>query len=174
MVEVLRDGRPALPGEVGEVVVTDLNNLCLPFIRYRIGDLAVAMDPAVPCPCGRGLPRLGRIEGRVQSLILGSNGAVVPGTFFAHLFKDYDWLVRQYQVVQERPGQIMLRVVRGPRFDAAAFERELLVALRRFLGADMQIDVEPVEQIAMVRTGKRQATLSRVPLDFQRLPPPSQ
>lgn len=174
VVEVLRDGRPALPGEVGEVVITDLNNLCLPFIRYRIGDLAVAMDPAVPCPCGRGLPRLGRIEGRVQSLILGSNGAVVPGTFFAHLFKDYDWLVRQYQVVQERPGQITLKVVRGPRFDATAFERELLQALRRFLGADMQIDVEPVEQIAMVRTGKRQATLSRVPLDFQRLPPASQ
>ena len=51
------DGKPAEPGEVGEVVVTDLNNNCLPFIRYRIGDLAVAMDPERECTCGRGAPR---------------------------------------------------------------------------------------------------------------------
>ena len=41
LVEVLKDGRPAAPGEIGEIVITDLNNYCLPFIRYRIGDLPV-------------------------------------------------------------------------------------------------------------------------------------
>ena len=43
IVEILRDGKPALPGEIGEVVITDLNNYCMPFLRYRIGDLAEAM-----------------------------------------------------------------------------------------------------------------------------------
>src|SRR5205085_9123193 len=74
VVEVLKDGRPAAPGEIGEVVVTDLNNYCLPFIRYRIGDLAEQLDPRQACACGRGLPRLGKIEGRVQSIIIGSKG----------------------------------------------------------------------------------------------------
>ena len=50
MVEVLWDGRAGRPGELGEVVVTDLNNFCMPFIRYRIGDLAVALDPARALP----------------------------------------------------------------------------------------------------------------------------
>src|SRR5262249_13372679 len=35
IVEVLRDGQPVAPGEVGEVVITDLNNFCMPFIRCR-------------------------------------------------------------------------------------------------------------------------------------------
>ena len=57
-------------------MITDLNNYCMPFIRYRIGDLAEAMDATDACACGRGLPRIGNIEGRVQSIIIGANGRV--------------------------------------------------------------------------------------------------
>ncbi len=168
VVEVLKDGRPATPGELGEVVITDLNNFCLPLIRYRIGDLAVAMDPLAPCPCGRGLPRLGRIEGRVQSMIVGAAGHVVPGSLFPHLLKDYDYAVRQFQVVQEQPGAVVLKVVKAPRFDEAVFG-EVLRTLRRFLGDDTRIDVEFVDHIPMVRTGKRQVSLSKVKIDYQEL-----
>lgn len=168
VVEVLRDGRPARPGELGEVVITDLNNLCMPFIRYRIGDLAVAMDESETCPCGRGLPRLGRIEGRVQSMIVGTQGHVVPGSLFPHLFKDYSHVVRQFQVVQERPGAVVLNVVKASRFDERTFAA-LLEELRRFLGEDLAIDIRFVETIPLVRTGKRQTTLSRLDLDFQEL-----
>ena len=169
VVEILKDGRQALPGEVGEVVITDLNNLCLPFIRYRVGDLAEAMDGTEPCPCGRGLPRVGRIEGRVQSLVIGAHGKVMPGTFFSHLFKDYDHLVRQYQVVQEERGAITLKVVKGSRFTPELFEREILTVLRRYLGEETRIDVQFVDLIPLVRTGKRQAVISKLSLDFQKL-----
>ena len=166
MVEVLKDGSPAQPGEVGEVVITDLNNYCLPFIRYRIGDLAEAVDPTEACACGRGLPRLGRIEGRVQSIVVGASGQYIPGTFFAHLFKDYEHAIRQFQIVQERRGAIRLRVVKGGRFSEAAL-REVLATLRRFLGEQMQIEVQFEENIDMVRTGKRLACVSKLGIDFQ-------
>jgi len=169
IVEILKDGRAALPGEVGEVVITDLNNLCLPFVRYRVGDLAEAMDNATSCACGRGLPRIGRIEGRVQSLVIGAHGRVMPGTFFSHLFKDYDYLVRQYQVVQEERGAIVLKVVKGSRFAPDLFEREILSVLRRYLGEETRIDVQFVDLIPLVRTGKRQAVVSKLSLDFQKL-----
>src|SRR6185295_20378238 len=78
IVEILKDGVPAEPGELGEVVITDLNNFCMPLIRYRVGDLAVAMDNTKTCPCGRGLPRIGRIEGRTQAIIFGPNGLFMP------------------------------------------------------------------------------------------------
>ena len=166
VVEILKDGRPAQPGELGEVVITDLNNLVMPLIRYRIGDLAVAMDPAVACACGRGLPRIGRIEGRVQAVIVAENGAYIPGTFFSHLFKDYDHVVRQYQVVQEQRGAIRLRIVRGSRFSTEQFD-EILALMREYLGAGMRIDVEFTERIEMVRTGKHRSTVSALDLDLQ-------
>jgi len=171
IVEILKDGRPAKPGEVGEIVITDLSNHCLPFLRYRIGDLAVAVDNSETCGCGRGLPRIGKIEGRVQAIIVGTNGNYVPGTFFAHLFKDYDYVVRQYQVVQESLGSIKLKVIKASAFNDEAFE-EVLSELRKFLGADMRIDVEFVDNIPMVRTGKRQGSISTIKMDFQAIEAP--
>ncbi|NUM48488.1 MAG: phenylacetate--CoA ligase family protein [Anaerolineales bacterium] len=64
-IEVLNEqGLPCLPGERGEVVVTDLVNFVAPLIRYRLGDVVVRGE-AVVCPCGRGLPvGVERVEGR--------------------------------------------------------------------------------------------------------------
>ena len=166
IIETLKDGEPAAPGEIGEVVVTDLNNLCLPFIRYRIGDLAEAMDPAIPCACGRGLPRIGNIQGRVQSIIIGSKGQYVPGTFFAHVLKDYDHAIRQFQIVQEQRGSIVFKVVKGKRYTDEVLA-EVLGVLHKFLGEELVIQVDFVENVDMVRTGKRLATVSRLGIDFQ-------
>ncbi len=166
VVEVLKDGRPAKPGETGEVIITDLNNFCLPFIRYRIGDLAEALDPSEPCACGRGLPRIGKIEGRVQSIIIGADGQYLPGAFFLHLLKDYDHAIRQFQVVQGEPKAIAFRVVKGGRYGDEILD-EVLRLLRRYLGDEMRIDVEFVDNIEMVRTGKRLATVSKLGIDFQ-------
>jgi phenylacetate-CoA ligase len=168
IVEILKDGKPAAPGEIGEVVVTDLNNYCLPFIRYRIGDLAEAVDSNELCGCGRGLPRIGRIEGRVQSIIIGSKGQYVPGTFFAHLLKDYDHAIRQFQIVQTDRGAITFKVVKGKRFSDETLQ-QVVGVLHQFLGSDMNIAVEFVENVDMVRTGKRLATVSKLGIDFQNI-----
>jgi phenylacetate-CoA ligase len=170
IVEVLRDGEPVPPGEVGEVVITDLNNFCMPFIRYRIGDLAEAMDPDAPCACGRGAPRLGAIEGRVQSIIQGTDGRYLPGTFFAHYLKEFDHAIKKFQVVQEERDAMTFRVVRGGRYSDDVLD-EVLSTFRAYLGADMRIDVEFVDEVAMVRTGKRLASVSRLGIDFQKAAP---
>ena len=166
IVEIVKDGRPARPGEVGEVLITDLNNRCLPFIRYRIGDLAVAMDDSRRCACGRGLPRIGAVEGRVQSIVVGGNGRYVPGTFFSHLLKDYGHLVRQYRVEQRRHGAITLTIVPGARYSADRFG-EVVAALKAYLGDQTGIHVEVTDHIPLERTGKRQAVVSYLPVDFQ-------
>lgn len=163
IVELIKDGRPARPGEIGEVAITDLNNYCLPFIRYRVGDLAMAMDPGESCSCGRGLPMIGAIEGRVQAIIVGANGRYLPGTFFAHFFKDYDHIVRQYQVVQEEEGAMQLKIVKASRFDERALD-SILEKLREYVGEEMEIELEICESIPMVRTGKQQGSLSRLNL----------
>ena len=66
-VEIVKDGKQVPPGEMGEIVVTRLDNWALPFIRYRTGDLGIMSERV--CSCGRGLPLLGKVEGRVQDMI---------------------------------------------------------------------------------------------------------
>jgi len=167
IVEIMRDGMPVKPGELGEIVITDLNNFCLPFIRYRLGDLGVAVDPDFVCPCGRGLPLVGNIEGRVQSIIQGTHGRFLPGTFFAHYLKEFDHAIQKFQVVQELHGAITFHVMRGGRFSDDVLQ-EVLATFRNHLGEDMTIDVVFVENIEMVRTGKRLASVSRLKVDFQK------
>jgi phenylacetate-CoA ligase len=170
LVEILRDGQPAKPGEIGEVVITDLNNYCMPFIRYRIGDLAEAMDPFAPCSCGRGAPRIGAIQGRLQSIIQGTDGRYLPGTFFADYLKDFDYAIKRFQVVQDERDAITFRVVKGGRFSQQVLD-EILATLRQYLGASMRIDVEFADEIALVSTGKHVASISRLNIDFQRAAP---
>jgi phenylacetate-CoA ligase len=167
IVEVLRDGQPVKPGELGEIVITDLNNYCLPFVRYRLGDLGVAVDPDFACPCGRGLPLVGNIEGRVQSIIQGTHGQFLPGSFFPHYLKEFDHAIQKFQVVQERRGAITFNVVKGGRFSDDVLA-EVLATFRRHLGDDMQIDVRFVDNVEMVRTGKRLASVSHLKVDFQK------
>ncbi len=168
IVEILVGGRPARPGELGEVIVTDLNNDVMPFIRYRLGDLAYAVDDSRPCPCGRGLPRIGEVEGRVQSIVLGANGVAMPGSFFPHLLKDYGFALERFQIEQSEPGAITFRYVPAPRFHPRVLE-SILEVFRRYLGRDLRIALEPVERIEMVRTGKHQAVVNTMSLDYQRM-----
>ena len=86
-VVVTEDGRerPARPGEVGEVVITDLHNFGMPFLRYKNGDLAQQGD-GKPCTCGRNLLRMGPIEGRVTETLRDAQGRRVSGLVFNVMF----------------------------------------------------------------------------------------
>lgn len=166
IVEIIKNGKPAKPGEVGEVFITDLNNYCMPFIRYKLGDLATAVDNSSPCHCGRGLPLIGSIEGRVQAIIVGTNNQYIPGTFFAHLFKDYEYFFRQFQVVQEKRGEIILKLVKAKRYSDKSLQK-ILSVLQDHLGKDLKIELKFLDKIPLGRTGKHQHSISTLKLDFQ-------
>lgn len=167
IVELLVDGRPALPGEVGEIVITDLFNRATPMIRYRIGDLAVALDDANPCACGRAHHRIGDIEGRTQAIVHCAGGTWLPGTFFAHFFKDHEDIIRFFQIEQHAKGAFTIRIVRNDGFSNQRLT-EILVDLRKYIG-ETQVEVTFVDEIPLVRTGKRSPVVSFVSEDFQDL-----
>jgi phenylacetate-CoA ligase len=169
IVEILVDGRPANPGETGELVITDLNNYAMPFIRYQIGDLATAGE-ATPCVCGRGAPRIAAIQGRMPSIIHGTDGHYVPGTFFAHVLKDYEYAIRHFQVVQHEPGMIELCVVKAGRYSSEVMET-VQTTIRQHLGEKLRIDVRFVDHIEAVRKHKHVASQSLIPVDFRNKKP---
>ena len=114
---IVREGnaeRPALPGELGEVVVTDLHNYGAPFIRYLNGDLASMLPPG-RCACGRALSRLQAVEGRATDTLRDGAGRPVGGMFFVVLFSVLAHKVRAFQVIQRVDRSIDVKLVPGKR-----------------------------------------------------------
>ena len=169
IVELLVEGRPALPGEVGEIVITDLFNLATPMIRYRIGDLATAVDNEMRCPCGRPHSQIGQIEGRTQAIVHCSDGTWLPGTFFAHFFKDFEKIIRFFQIEQHNKGSFIIKIVKNDSFVQSELD-ELILKLRKYVG-DTTVKIEFVDEIPLVRTGKRSPVVSAVKEDFQSFTP---
>ncbi len=167
VLEILVDGRPAKVGEVGEIVITDLNNFSMPLIRYRIGDMAVAVDQSI-CPCGRPHSQIGAISGRTQALISCTNGVWLPGTFFAHFFKDFDFAIQHYQIIQETPEQFTLKLVPKSQFTVEVKDR-IISSLKTYTGNEQIIEVSLVDEIPLLKTGKRTPVVSKMKLDFQQI-----
>jgi len=107
IVEVVNEkGEHCKSGELGEIVVTDLDNYVFPFIRYKIGDLGVLSNRV--CGCGKKLPILERVEGRTFDLVIGPNGNRAPGNFFTLLRYKVKG-VDQFQVRQKIINKIKLK-----------------------------------------------------------------
>src|SRR5215469_7466146 len=120
---LLADGTAAAPGEEGAIVITDLLNRGMPFIRYRIEDMGV--PAAAPCACGRGLPLMERVTGRVADYLKRRDGSMVAGVSLVERTLTAIDGIEQLQVVQPAIDQIILNVVRAPDFSAAT-EQALL------------------------------------------------
>jgi len=145
MVEIVDpQGRPLPPGEVGDVVVTDLENRVFPILRYRNGDRGRLLPGS--CPCGRGLPRLDSIQGRVSDS-LRLPGLVLAGDFLTTLFDGCPEAVRAFQVRQLRDQSIVLRCVpmegEGSRHQAEAVAE----GLRKRVEGRVHVRLEWVERI---------------------------
>ena len=65
------------PHVYGDVVATDLFSYAMPIIRYKVGD--IASYSAKECSCGRGLPLIASVEGRVSGFLIGSGGKKIHG-----------------------------------------------------------------------------------------------
>jgi phenylacetate-CoA ligase len=152
VLEIARDGRGAAPGESGEVLVTDLHNFGMPFIRYVNGDVAT-LAPEGRCACGRWLRKLAHVDGRRVDTLRDAKGHPVPGMLFISLLQSETQMLRAYQVVQGRGGAIELKVVRGRDWDTARFE----VVARRLEGyfGGLPFAVTFCEEIPASASGKR-------------------
>jgi phenylacetate-CoA ligase len=156
IVEVLdAEGRPVPDGAVGELVITSLDLLSMPLIRYRMGDMAARVPGR--CECGRGLAMMSRVQGRTAHAIRRPDGGRIITPLITNLFgraSAYEW-VRRFQV-RELPGR-HLRVLLDQRRPPTAEQREtLLRTLQSGLGPEFEIELETVQGIPPAPSGKLQ------------------
>lgn len=156
-VEILDEKKnPCDPGEKGEIVITDLDNYAFPFIRYRIGDMG-AFSPK-KCPCGRGLPLLENIDGRVWDVIIGINGNRIIGSFW--LIKDIKG-IEQFQILQEEFGKITVKLIINNSFTENE-KKKLLNRIFERCGKNMKVDILLMDNIPVSTSGKHKFIISKV------------
>ncbi len=157
-VEVMAGNAPASPGESGDIVITDLHNYGMPFIRYRNGDLVTLEDRQ--CECGRGLPLIKDIDGRRLDQILATNGKALTGVFFPHLMKELPE-VEKFQVIQKDRKLLLIKLVSSAPL-AEPRKNFCQTEIRKVTGDDMQIEFEYVNEIPLTPSGKYRVTVSEL------------
>lgn len=155
-------GQPVPPGQPGEVVATGLLNFDQPLVRYRMGDLAEWSDEQ--CPCGRRMPVLRELLGRLEDTVVGHDGREMVRLhgIFVGLTS-----VREGQVIQEELGHVRVRVV-APE-GLLDRDRDLIQTRFRDRLGPVRVEIERVPHIERTARGKFRAVISRVPRHASRL-----
>ena len=163
-IEILKeDGSPAGPGEIGEMVITELHSRAMPLIRYQIMDYVEVGDER--CPCGRGLPLIRQVIGRQYDYLFSPSGQRFHGEKVMYLLErlhDLKIGVRQMQVTQKTFSQLKIKVVRDKDFQAKALDI-MRVYFREALGQQLHIEFQMVDQIPRERSGKIRLVICDLP-----------
>jgi phenylacetate-CoA ligase len=157
VVEVLDKDHSVRNGVVADLVCTGLLNADMPLVRYRVGDRG-ALRLGSPCACGRRLPALASVEGRVDDMLFTRDGR--PVGRLDPVFKAALPLV-EAQIVQERLDRVRVRYVPAPTFTPDA-ERSLVSRLRDRMG-DVEVVLEEVESVPRTPQGKFRAVVCALP-----------
>lgn len=157
LVEVIGDdGRPVVPGQSGEIVVTHLATSDFPFIRYRTGDIASESDTR--CACGRGLPVLQDVFGRNTDFIRTADGNQMHALALIYEVRDKPG-VRSFKFIQAEDLSLELLLVAGPELTDTV-EQSIRSGLLRRMGPGTVITLRRVAEIPPEKSGKYRYVVS--------------
>lgn len=154
ILEIVDDaGVPLAPGMSGRILLTEVTNYVMPFIRYDTGDIGVASGT---CSCGRVFPTIREILGRDYEQVRTPSGQTIHSwEFEVYLFyiKDYRKYIVEYEIIQHE-NNIILRVIPSKSFLKKTGVM-LKTDLQRIIGDDMSVEIEHVKHIEYRLNGKK-------------------
>jgi phenylacetate-CoA ligase len=142
-----------------DLIVTDLHNYGMPLMRYLNGDLGTPGQAR--CACGRGLPKLAKVDGRKLDALRLRDGRLLPGEYVVYLFLPITG-IRQYQVVQQELDVLRVRLVPDVGYGPST-EDDIREGFRKLCGDEVRIEFETVDAIALTASGKRRVTICELP-----------
>lgn len=156
--ELVENGITVEPGQIGEIVITSLHQFSMPFIRYKIGDLGIY--EINDCSCGRGLPVMREIVGRVNDLMVTTDGDIVHGFFFSSLFFHRPNVIR-FQVYQPNKQHLEIRLLCKEEAGSEWLE-DIRDEIRARFGTSMQVSFQVVGDLELSLVGKHHHVISEV------------
>jgi len=141
---------PVEPGEMGRLVITDLYNYAMPFIRYDTGDLARSN-------CSKNeIITLEKLEGRTADMLEDVFGNKISSASINNRIHKVNG-IEQYQVIQENKIKYKILVVkRNNEFK----EEECIEEMKQCLGNSAEIVIDIVEKIEVQKNGKYKTTIN--------------
>jgi phenylacetate-CoA ligase len=159
IVEIVDEqGQVVAAGEQGEIVITHLATGEFPFVRYRTGDVGSLSQEH--CPCGRGLPLMGAIDGRTTDFIRTADGTVIHGLALIYILREMSE-ISEFRIIQESLTLITVQLV-TPIQDKNSLEMAITEQFRRRLGGSLMVQFKYSEQIPREKSGKFRYVVSRL------------
>jgi phenylacetate-CoA ligase len=150
--EIFDGGEPVSPGEIGEIVVTELRNAAMPLVRYMVGDRARLTGE--PCRCGLPHPVLTDLQARSSNMMRAADGGMrhaselveQVGSIFNDPLADG---IRQFQITQTDAGGWEVALEAPAEYPDAndgagwrgALEDRISAIVRRFCGDDSRVAI---------------------------------
>lgn len=159
IVELLDDaGQPVAPGQPGEIVVTDLYSHEFPFLRYATGDMAVATERR--CRCGRALPLLERIEGRLNDSVVAPDGRLINALAVVYAVREVAG-IEKFRIRQTRVDAFTVEIVRGADYPVDA-EQRIRTAWSVLLRCPVEVEFRYPEALTPDKSGKFRHVVSEL------------
>ena len=153
------DGSYSEPGEPGRIIVTDLMNKAMPFIRYNVEDIGVPSKNK--CPCGRGLPLMEKVVGRTADFLIKKDGTKVAGVSLIENTLTRIPGLDQMQIIQDSLDLVTLILVVNSDFEASN-EKELVSYFEHLFLHNTKIVVRYVKKIKPESSGKYRFTICNI------------
>lgn len=158
VVEVARHGQPLAPGEEGEILITGLDNLAMPLIRYAIGDVGLAgVDH---CSCGRGFPTMQLLQGRVDDYVILPSGRRFSPRMINPIYEELPGIV-EHVLVQETIDHLVvyLQVAAGCEESTPGLVQ---TTLQKLFAEPIHLEVKLTQEFERGRTEKLRNIISKV------------
>ena len=162
LVEILDDNNNEVAdGEIGNVIITNLNGFAMPLIRYKIGDLAIKL-PAEKYPknCALNLPIFQKIVGRDTDIVKTTSGNFMVVHSFTGIFEHVPE-IKQFCVVQNNLSGIEILYIIDEGFNLqilSNIENQILECLNE----PFEIIFKEVDEILPTKSGKPQLIVSHL------------
>ncbi|WP_274475266.1 phenylacetate--CoA ligase family protein [Mangrovimonas aestuarii] len=144
-------------GSLGRIVVTDLYNEAMPFIRYDTGDIGEIEIKKIE---GKDYHVLSKIEGRKLDQIFNTKGELISSYIVYKNMWQYTE-IEQYQFVQEDINKYSLKISLKGEFRR---QDQLINEFKSYLGEDAKLSIKYVDEIPLLDSGKRKKVVNLMKL----------
>jgi phenylacetate-CoA ligase len=157
-VEAIHDGQPVPCGASGDLVCTGLLNADMPLIRYRTGDRGSLLDSSEGCQCGRSLPLIASVDGRIGDVLYTKDGRHISR--FGAVFKE-DLAICEAQIVQETLDCVQVNYVPTSAFTSR--HHEVIVQRVKERMGEIEVVMNPMPEIPRGANGKFRVVICKIP-----------